>query len=293
MIRTLAAALSAIAIFAANLHAPSLAQDIPDFAARQQAAREAEEIARLMGDVQQAVAIAQRQYAGMTGGTPGPLYQGAIAFPAQDHGVWQAVIVGRQGDGADATWLALAEYEIAQGQLIGETIYPASAIPPLEGAASAMAQARYFAPRAVLAAGDAAFCLNDGEGARAVTFATIVLPPRDDGSFDAYVLNGPVEDGAIPLGRHYRVGFDSFGLQGTPERITDSCEVAVWDAAGPAGVAARHATRHDGDAPTPVHAFLSRLLPMGLEVRTGDVIWQLADGMIAPPVRAGTADGTP
>jgi hypothetical protein len=291
MIRILSAILPAIAIFTSSLPAPSLAQDIPDLAARSQAAREAEEIALLMGDVQAAVAIAQRQYAGMTGGAPGPVYQGAIAFPTQDLGVWRAVIVGRRGEGEEAVWLALAEYEIAQGQLLSETIHPANTIPPLEGAASAMAQARYFAPRAVLASGDAAICLDDGEMGRAVTFATIVLPPREDGTFDAYVLNGPVEDGAIPLGRHYRVGFDRFGMQGTPERITDSCEVAVWDAADPDRVSATYVTRHDGDAPTPVHAFLSRLLPMGLEVQTGDVVWRLADGMIAPPVRAGAADG--
>ncbi len=94
-----------------------------------------------------------------------------------------------------------------------------------------MAQARYFAPRAVLASGSSAFCLDEESARQAVTFATVVLPPREDGSFDAYVLNGPIEDGAIPLGRHYRVGFDAFGIDGAPELVTDTCEVVTWDAA--------------------------------------------------------------
>ncbi|QZH74058.1 MAG: hypothetical protein JY451_09855 [Erythrobacter sp.] len=280
MIRIFAASLLAI-----TLPAAALAQEIPDLAARSQAAREAEEIARLMSDVQDAVALAQVQYAGMVGGSPGPGYQGAIAYPSEDLGVWRAVIVGRQGDGPDATWLALAEYDIAQGEILSETLHPGNAVPPLEGVASAMAQARYFAPRAVLASNSAAFCLDEGVSARAVTFATLVLPPRDDGTFDAYVLNGPIEEGAIPLGRHYRVGFDQFGIDGAPELVIDTCEVVTWDPASTDLASAIYQTEQDeGIAPTPVHAFLSGLLPMRLGVVTGDIVWQITDGMIAPPV---------
>lgn len=288
MIRILAAAALALALPAALA-----AQDIPDLASRSQAAREAEEIARLMGEVQDAVGLAQAQYAGMTGGTPGPGYQGAIAYPTADLGVWRAVIVGQQGDGPDAAYLALAEYEFAQGQILSETIYPAEALPPLDGTASAMAQARNFAPRAVIAAGYNAFCLDDSADAQSVTFATIVLPPREDGSFDAYVLNGPLEEGAMPLGRHYRVGFDQFGLQGTPELVTDTCEVVTWNAANPDLAMNVYVTEYpDGPAPTPVHAFISRLLPMSMGVVTGDIIWPMAGGMIAPPVPAAEAGYT-
>ncbi|RJY08948.1 hypothetical protein [Aurantiacibacter aquimixticola] len=274
MIRTFALAA------ALTLSAPAAAQDVPPEA--RDAARQAQEIATLMADVQGATALAQRQYFGMVGGAPGESFQGAIALPSGEEGVWRAVIVGQSGEGAEAVQYALAEYEIADGAIRSETIHLPGDTPPLSGSESALAQARGFAPRAVIAAGGT-FCTGEEESeSPSVTFATIVLPPRPDGTFDAYVLNGPIEANAIPLGRHYRVGFDQFGLDGEPELVTDTCEVISWSGAEP-NPATTYATAHDGAAPTPVHVFLSTLLPFGLAVTTGDVTWPVADGAIAEP----------
>lgn len=286
MIRTLAFTLAAACLLPASL----AAQVAPDPDANMQAATEAQEIAQLMVTVQGAVALAQAQYAGMTAGNPGPGYQGAIALPTETADIWLAVIVGKRSDAPDADYLALAEYEVQGGRIVGEIIHPTNAIPLLDGPGSAMAQARSFAPRAVLASGQSAFCIADGAEQASVTFATIVLPPRSNGTFDAYVLNGPIEDGAIPLGKHFRVGFDSFGLDGEPELVTDTCEVVTWDPANPDLAMSVYVTEYeDANAPSPVHIYVSSLLPMSMGVVTGEMIWPMAGGMIAPPVPAAEA----
>ena len=179
---------------------------------------------------------------------------------------------------------------------IPELIHLPGQTPVVDGQVAAMAQARGFAPRAVLAAGNSVFCASDAEGASntsAVTFATIVLPPRPDGSFDAYVLNGPIEEGAIPLGKHFRVGFDAFGLAGEPELVTDTCEVVTWDSSDADLAMSVYVTEYDGTAPTPIHVFISSLLPMSMGVVTGDIIWPMAGGAIAAPVPAAEAGYTP
>lgn len=279
------------------LPAPLAAQDDPALDARIESAAEAQQIARLMGEVQDAVTAAQIQYSGMVAGAFGPGYQGAIALPTETPGTWRAMIVGRRSDAPDAPYLALAEYQVSGGQILSEVIYPSGAIPELGGPASAMAQARNFAPRAVIAAGHSSFCVADNvaDGEQpSVTFATIVLPPRDNGTFDAYVLNGPIEEGAIPLGKHFRVGFDSFGLDGEPELVTDTCEVVTWDADNPELAMSVYVTEYDGaDVPSPVHAFVSSLLPMSMGVVTGDIIWPMAGGAIADPVPAAEAGYAP
>lgn len=276
--------LTAIAV-AAALPIPLAAQEAsPDALA---AAQEAQQTGRQMAQVQAAVALAQRQYAGMTGGNIGAEYQGAIALPGAQPDSWLAIIVGRRGDGREAELVALGEYEIAGGALVSEAVHLLAEAPVLDGTASAMAQARAFAPRAIIAAGNSTFCAaGDGDS---VTFATIVMPVREDGTFDAWVLNGPIEDGAIPLGRHFRVGFDEFGLDGDPELVTDTCETVTWDAADPDLAMSVYVTRFDGDAPTPIHAYVSSLLPMSMGVVTGDLIWPMAGGTIAAPVPAAEA----
>ncbi len=288
MIRLLATASLALA-----LPAPLAAQAVPDEAGRLEAARDAEEIGRLMGDVQDAVALAQIQYVGMTGGDPGPLYQGAIAIPGEELGVWDTVVLGRTGEGTDATYIALAEYEIVEGEILSERIHLSGDAPVIDGPLLAMAEARGFAPRAVLAAGNTTFCADESADSESVTFATIVLPPREDGSFDAYVLNGPVEDGAIPLGRHFKVSFDRFGLSGEPELVTDTCEVITWDPAADLAMSVYVTEYAGGTAPSAIHSFISSLLPMSLGVVTGEIIWPMAGGMIAPPVPAAEAGYLP
>jgi len=295
MIRTLALA------FALTLPAPLAAQDTPDLDARIQSAAEAQEIARLMSEVQGAATAAQIQYSGMVAGAFGPGYQGAIALPAEVPGTWRAIIVGRRSDAPDAPYLGLAEYEVSDGRIISEVIHPTNALPELDGTASAMAQARNFAPRAVIAAGYSSFCAAESgeDGAQpSVTFATIVLPPRENGTFDAYVLNGPIEDGAIPLGKHFRVSFDSYGLDGEPVPVTDTCEVVTWDASDPELAQelamSVYVTEYAGaDAPSPIHAFVSRLLPMSMGVVTGDIVWPMAGGVIGDPVPAAEAGYAP
>lgn len=284
----------AAATFALAAPLPLAAQDIPDLAERMEAARDAEEVARLIADVQGAVAIAQVQYAGMTGSAPDASYQGAIAIPGEELGVWDTVVIGSTGGGPDSQLVALAEYEIAQGEILSEVIHLPADRPAIDGSVAAMAEARGFAPRAVVAAGNTTFCADEGSGDDSVTFATIVLPPREDGSFDAYVLNGPIENGAIPLGRHFKVAFDQFGLSGEPELLTDTCEVITWDTENPELAMSVYVTEYPGgQAPNEIHTFISSLLPMSMGVITGEIIWPMAGGMIAPPVPAAEAGYAP
>lgn len=273
------------------LAAPVAAQDsLPDdLAQRVAAARDAEETARMLLDVQQASAVAQRQYSGMTGADFGDGYRGAVAFPGDELGVWNVVIAAARGEGAQAPLVALAEYEIAQGKILTETLHDSAGAPPLTGTALQMARAKYVAPRAVIAAPDAGYCL-DGEQApqgnsHSVTYIPIVLPPAEDGTMDAYVLNGPMAEGAIPLGKHYRVAFDEFGQVGEPQVITDTCEVVTWDPADPDLATSVYLTEDQGGTfPNVMHAFISSQLPMRMGVVTGDIVWPMAGGMIAPPV---------
>ena len=278
----------ALAVAALALSAPLAAQDAaPDALA---AAQQAQATAAQMAEVQAATALAQMQFAAMNTGALDDSYQGAIAMPGAEDNSWLAIIVGKRGTGPDAPHVALAEYEIVDGAIISEIIHLPGNAPELDGNASAMAQARAFAPRAVLASRSAAFC-TIGE-ADVVSFSTIVMPVREDGRFDAYVLNGPIENGAIPLGRHFKVSFDEFGLSGEPELLTDTCEVVTWDSA---------VSDHSGNAyvtdiradrvPNEIHAFISGLLPMTLAVASGERVWPVTGGMIAEPVApAATSD---
>lgn len=270
---------------------PLAAQDVSE--ERIEAARLAEETGRLMADVQDATALAQRQYAGMVEGAITGGYLGAIAMLGESADVWDTVIVGRHGEGEDAPLVALAEYQVSQGRIVSEIIHLGAEAPLLDGAASAMAQARLFAPRAVMASGNASFCADEGSGGNSVTLATIVLPQRADGTFEAYVLNGPIENGAVPIGKHYRVSFDRFGLSGEPQLVTDTCEVVTWDPDADLAMNV-YVTEHSGAAtPNEVHSFISSLLPMSLGVVTGDLIWPMAGGAIAAPVPAAEAGYAP
>ena len=144
-------------------------------------------------------------------------------------------------------------------------------------------------PRAVISAPSASYCL-DGEPAdpdanHSVSYIPIVLPPGDDGTLVAYVLNGPIAEGAVPLGKHYRVSFDEFGQVGDPEIVTDTCEVVTWNGDEADLSNKVYLTQFEqGTAPTVIHSFISSQLPMRLGVVTGDIVWPMADGMAAPPV---------
>ncbi|MGB3795263.1 MAG: hypothetical protein WA957_03060 [Alteraurantiacibacter sp.] len=288
MIRTLlAAAIVTSAPFTA------LAQDgmAPDLAERTAAARQAEATARIMTQVQQASAIAQRQFAGMRGDAFDDSYRGAVAFPADTPDVWNVVIAAARGQGAQAPLVALAEYEIAQGQILSETLHNGENAPALSGTALQMARAKYVAPRAVIASASASYCLDgelaDADSSHSVTYIPLVLPPDDTGALTAYVLNGPIAEGAVPLGKHYRVTFDEFGQIGDPEIVTDTCEVVTWDTQDPDIATQVYVTGDtQGVAPTAIHSFISSQLPMRIGVVTGDIVWPMADGMIAPPVPA-------
>ncbi|MFB0613644.1 hypothetical protein [Aurantiacibacter poecillastricola] len=290
MIRTL------FAIASLATASPSFAQDAmpEDLAERIAGARAAEETARQLSSVQQASAIAQAQYAGMTQGALGDGYRGAVAFPAEALGVWQVVLVAARGEGIEAPLVALAEYEISGTEILSETLHDSADTPPLSGTALQMARAKYVAPRAVIAAPDAGYCL-DGEAApegstHSVSYIPLVLPPDESGAMEAYVLNGPIAEGSLPLGKHYRVRFDEFGQVGDPEIVTDTCEVVTWDADDPDLAMSVYITEYDGgDHPNALHAFLSAQLPMSMGVVTGDIVWPMAGGMIAPPVPAAEA----
>lgn len=277
--------LQTAAALALALSSPAVAQNGASHEHRIEGVEAAVATARTMRAVQDATILAQRQYLGMTGGVVTDGFQGAIAFPGGEAGVWEAVIVGSENGAPDAPLVSLADYRIADGAIVAESIHYAGNQPYLDGPKLAMAAARHIAPRAVIAASDLTFCADENLGARGVALVTLVLPPRADGTFDAYVLNGPIEEGAIPLGKHYRVPFDSFGLAGEPLLLNDTCEVATWSAEDPDLARQVFSTRFDGgDRPNEIHAFLSSLMPISMAIVTGDTVWPLADGWIGEPV---------
>lgn len=288
MIRTL---LTACLLFAATT--PLQAQEAPaaTMAERIEGARAAQETARIMGEVLAANAIAQRQYAGMVVGALAGGLRGAVSIPGTEPGVWLTTIVGQPGGAEDGALVALADYKIANGAIRSETIYPAGQARLLDGDLLAMARAQIVAPRAVIASPAASFCI-DGEETTAghdtsVTFLTVALPPMESAAFDTYVLNGPFEPGAIPLGKHYRIHFDEFGQVGQPELLTNTCEVVTWNEADDDLASRIYVTPYDqGEWPNPVQAFISAQLPLTLGVRTGEVIWPIAGGTIGAPVPA-------
>ncbi|WP_120075998.1 hypothetical protein [Aurantiacibacter odishensis] len=280
-----------------TLAAPVAAQNAmpADLAERVAAARVAEATARQLIEMQEASAAAQMQYLGMTGAEFGDGYRGAVAFPSEDSlGVWNVVLVAARGDGTQADLFALAEYEVTQGEILSETLHDAGSEPALSGTALQMARAKYVAPRAVIAAPDAGYCL-EGEPAavgstHSVSYIPLVLPPDDTGAMDAYVLNGPIAEGSVPLGKHYRVSFDEFGQVGDPEVVTDTCELISWQTDDADLANSVYVTEYDGRAaPNVIHAFISAQLPMKMGVVTDDIIWPMAGGMIAPPVSAAEA----
>lgn len=275
-----------LTVFATALALPTTHVSAQDLLTEERiaAAEEASATAAQMVAVQQAAALAQLQYLGMVGGRPEAAFRGAIVLPSENSDIWDAVIIGRTGDAPDADYIALAEYEISGGAIRSEVLHRYGERPVLGGTVSAMAQAKAFAPRAVLAAGNTTFCASDDASPTGgVTFITIVLPAGEDGSFSAYVLNGPIEEGALPLGRHFRVDFDQFGLTGEPELLTDTCEVITWEAADPQLHQRVYRTDHTGDVPTEIHAFLAAQMPMAMAVTTGEISWPINDGVIGAP----------
>lgn len=263
-----------------------------DLTERLTQARAAEATAHMMIDMQEAIGAAQMQYMGMTGASAfGDGFRGAVAYPSQDSGAWHVVLVTARGEGSQADLKMLAEYEVAQGQILAETLYDAGEDADLTGIALQMARAKYVAPRAVIAAPGVGYCL-DGEPAaqgspRSVSYVPLVLPPDENGEIDAYVLNGPIAEGAVPLGKHYRVHFDEFGQVGEPEIVTDTCEVITWQPDDQDLTSSVYLTElEEGAAPSVIHAFISASLPMRLGVVTGDLIWPIADGTIAAPLTA-------
>ena len=288
MIRTLAFATLFLAAPGTLLAQDTMPANMAD---RMAGARAAQAEAARMGEVLDANAIAQRQYAGMVAGELGGGYRGAVSVPGEEPGTWMSLIVGQTG-GEDAPLVALATYRIAQGAIVSETLHPASEAVELDGDLLAMARAQIVAPRAVIASPTASFCLDGEEAgdAASVTTLTFAMPPAEDGSFDTYVLNGPLENGAIPLGKHYRVHFDEFGVIGDPDLLSDTCEVVTWDVDDTELAMRVYVTEYpDGEWPSAVQVFVSSLLPISMGVVTGEIIWPMAGGMLAPPVPASEA----
>ncbi|APE26952.1 hypothetical protein [Aurantiacibacter gangjinensis] len=259
-----------------------------------EAARFAQERGQLMQEVLRTTGVAQGQYQGMVAGDIGTGYKGAIALRGDAADTWRTLIFGQPG-GDDAPLVAFAEYEIFDYRILSERIYPINERPELQGDALAMARGQIVAPRAVIAHEDVTFCINEDvtPGGQRIPFATLTfaMPPDDRGAFDVYVLNGPFDARFRPLGKHYKVHFDEFGVLGDPQLLTDTCEVVEWerDAAGLAETI--YPASHDGQiAPSEVHVFLSAQLPMPLGVMTDGTMWPVQSGMIGSPVAAPAAE---
>ena len=286
MKRALPSLAATLLLVPAFLPAPALAQDntepaaaSPSAAERVIAARRAEATGQQLIAVQRAAARAQLQYLGMVGGTPPARYAGAVVLPGETPDSWDVIITARMSDAPDTDYVALAEYGVSGDTITSEVLHAAGMRPILDGTASALAQARSFAPRAVVAAGHTSFCAADEE-ATGVSFVTIVLPPDADGRFSAYVLNGPIDESAVPLGKHFRVDFDAFGLSGEPILLNDGCEVIPLRRDTGEAITGGYGTEFGGDVPTELHVFLTGQMQRSLTLVTPGGPWSIADGVI-------------
>ncbi len=111
---------------------------------------------------------------------------------------------------------------------------------------------------------------------------TVVLPPRADGSFPAYVMSGATQTGRFPAGGHSRFDFDANGQLIAHRDFTKSCIDVVTGLPGKTAVG--YGVSHSLDPqPTEMHVFVSYNVPIKLFViiEPGNNLWEIDRGKVA------------
>jgi hypothetical protein len=121
-----------------------------------------------------------------------------------------------------------------------------------------------------------AFICNKG------TPNTVVLPPRADGTYPAYVMSAATQTGRFPAGGHWRFDFDGQGKLVAHRGFTKSCIDVVTGLPGKTAVG--YGVSHSLDTqPTEVHVFVSYNVPIKLFViiEPGNNLWEIDRGKVA------------
>lgn len=247
--------------------------------------RTVEANAQTIAEIFLAERTTEQRLTALTSGSLPLGYYGNAVIPAGHDGVWRVVYL--ISDGQD---LAVdAEFEVAEGQILSEAIYPADARPPASALARNIAIAQVLALGAVYPRLSGELCLrrkSANSSANAASFSFVTLPPTGEGKTTVYVLNGPFDTGFIPLGKHYRVLVDPKTQSVEATALSSSCgEVALNKDRIGDPVTVEITEPADAVAPVEMSAFLSNLLPKGstLNVRAGSEVWPIVDGIIGSP----------
>ena len=94
---------------------------------------------------------------------------------------------------------------------------------------------------------------------------TLVLPPRADGSFPAYVMSSAVEESVFPAGGHHLYVFDAGGKLISSRTFSKGC-INVDSRAVPKEAAGYGLSHLLDPQPTEIHAFVSYNVPIKLFV---------------------------
>lgn len=197
--------------------------------------------------------------------------RGYVVLPAE--GERLAVVFFGEDNGK---MVEMARYDTLDGRVIGGKPFAEGERPALSEIATRMIAAR-GAAIAELQKKDYRSCANAPSN-------TLVLPPDDAGIIPVYILTPPVENGAYPLGGHFRIDVGGDGKVRESRRFLNSC-FQIQYAAGEnreKDLVAAVVTHLLDPQPTEIHAFASRYVPIKLMVVTVDnkLMWTLQQGTI-------------
>ncbi len=174
----------------------------------------------------------------------------------------------------DRQRLAMARYVVENGRVVSGGFVPADGDRNLSLLALRMIDAREMAMTAMMKP-DHAMCSQSRPN-------TLVLPPRPNGMMPVYVLTTTTQAEIYPAGGHYRFDFDSEGKFVRERRFMKSCfdvNSSPKNGVRPEFAGVTHLL---DAAPTEIHAFVSRNIPIGLMVITvsNRAVWGIANGKV-------------
>lgn len=124
---------------------------------------------------------------------------------------------------------------------------------------------------------------------------TVVLPPRNDGTYPVYVMSAATQAGRFPAGGHSRFDFDGAGKLVAHRAFTKGC-IDVETAAVPKGAEGFGVSHALDPQPTEIHVFVSYNVPIKLFViiEPGNDLWQIDRGKVVfKQMMPGGAAGQP
>jgi hypothetical protein len=110
---------------------------------------------------------------------------------------------------------------------------------------------------------------------------TVVLPPRADGTYPAYVMSAATQTGRFPAGGHWRFDFDGQGKLVARRGFTKSCIDVVSGTLAKESVTYHVLTLPD-QQPNEIHVFVSYNVPITLFVMSEQAkeLWEIDRGKI-------------